>query len=124
MSDIRENIKKIMTPVVEKFEGYEFEEIFDLEIPIPAHTITAKVLVTKAIYSEGDRSIIDQPISVEIKTFDNDAEKVLDRIVPLAVASQLVGKLPVEIDSDDVYIGGHTTAFPHKFHFGEKSKQA
>jgi hypothetical protein len=107
--------------VEEKFAGYEWEEQFDLDVVIPSFTIHGKFKVDKAKWDEDD-AIIKQAVRVDMDTFENNVEDILDAIVPEAVAKALQGKLPEQITTKDAYIGSHTAGFPKSIHFNLAGK--
>ena len=90
-----------------------------VKISIPAFTITSDVRISKYDYPEGERRIIAQPIGVSLDTFENDIEQVLDQVVPAAIATAIQGQIELQMDTGDVYVGGHSAGFPKEMNFGE-----
>jgi len=110
--------------VDEDFKGYEYDEKIQTSVVVPSFTFDATVRVSKVIYDEEGRGpLIKQPVKVQIESFEHNIEEVLDEVVPKALAETLQGKIPDSLSPEDVYVGGHTSAFPHSMHFWTSSEK-
>ena len=88
-----------------------------LKVKVPSFTFSSAFRVAE--YSEEERksSMIKQPVSIELETFENDVEKVLDVVITKAIVdafnkAKLTSKPLTDRKS---YIGGHSSDFPNHF---------
>lgn len=108
--EIRKLAKKIVS-----FDGYEYEKTVDIDIKVPSFSVKAKARITK--FNNIKDAIDGKPLRVEIDTFQNNIEKVMNEVVPVAIAKSISSKIDDKIDQNSSRVGSWATSFPLSVNF-------
>lgn len=93
-------------------------KVTKVKVKVPSFTFSCDLGVRDRTETFG----IKQPVEVEIDTFENDLEKVLDKVVSKTIADVVNSKKlsKAGVTDRNVYVGGHNCSFPKSFYFEYK----
>lgn len=86
-----------------------------LKVRVPSFTFSGDFRIRESSEEEKGRLLIKQLVNIEMETFQNDVEKVLDVVITKALVDTVnKAKLTIKpVTEKGSYVGGHGCTFPN-----------